>query len=77
SDLEVVARSEPLPIGVVAIVDGRVAPPAWSRIAAALRELPGAPQGAAALAAIRLERFVPLDEPSLALARKRFAEAAR
>jgi hypothetical protein len=77
ADLEVVARSAPLPVGVVATVDRRLAPASWARIEAALRGLPGTADGAAALAGIRVARFDPLDGAALAAARAAHAEAAR
>jgi hypothetical protein len=77
ADLEVVARSTPLPVGVVARVDGRLAPASWSRIESALRELASAPDGATALAGIRMARFDTQDAAALAAARKAHAEAGR
>ena len=75
ADLEVVARSPELPSGVIATVDRRLAPARWTKIAAALRDLPSAPAGAEALAGIRMARFVPLDAKALAAARSAYAEA--
>ncbi len=76
-ELEVVARSPALPTGVVARVDRRVPAARWAKLSAALRELPGDPGGAAALAGIRLARFVPLDAKALSAARRAHAEAVR
>jgi hypothetical protein len=77
SELEVVTRSPALPVGVVAAVGGRVPPARLAKLEAALRDLPGEPQGAEALAGIRMARFVPIDEPALAAARRAHAEASR
>lgn len=77
ADLEVVARSAPLPAGVVATLDRRVPAARWRKLVAALRDLPSAPAGAEALAAIRLSRFVPLDAEALSRARAAYAEASR
>jgi hypothetical protein len=77
SDLEVVARSPALPAGVLAAVERRVPPARWAKLETALKELPGDPKGAEALAGIRMSRFAPLDEPALAAARRAYAEASR
>ncbi len=76
-ELEVVARSPPLPAGVVAVVERRLTPARWAKLGAALRELPADPAGAEALAAIRMSRFVPVDAKALSGARRAFAEARR
>jgi ABC transporter, phosphonate, periplasmic substrate-binding protein len=77
ADLEVVARSEPLPTGIVVTVGKRLPAEAWRSLERALRALPEKPDGAAALEAIRLQGFGPLDGPALAAARKAYAAAAR
>jgi hypothetical protein len=77
ADLEVVARSPDLPTGVVATVARRLPPSRWTKIAAALRDLPADPAGAEALAGIRMSRFAPLDAKTLAAARTAYAEAGR
>jgi len=77
ADLEVVARSPDLPTGVVATADRRLPAARWTRIAAALRDLPTDPAGAEALAGIRMSRFAPLDAKTLAAARTAYAEAGR
>ena len=75
SDLEVLARSEPVPVFVVALVRGR-APEAQARsILQALESLATKPAGAAALAGIQLDRFAPLDEPALRRAREGYLSA--
>jgi hypothetical protein len=77
AELEVVTRSPPLPSGVVATVDQRVPPARWAKLSAALRDLPGDPAGAEALAGIRMARFEPVDAAALSAARAAFAEASR
>jgi hypothetical protein len=76
-DLEVLSRSTPLPVGVVAVVEGRVAPRTWSQLERALRELHADAAGAAALDGIRMKRFEPLDAAALTRAREAFAQGAR
>jgi hypothetical protein len=77
SELEVVARSAPLPAGVLASVDDRLSAKRWKALEAALRALPEHAAGANALAAIQTARFTPIDEKALAGARKAYREAAR
>jgi hypothetical protein len=77
SELEVVTRSQPLPSGVVAVVDARLAPRSRLALEAALQGLPSEATGAAALDAIQMARFTALDEPALARARKAYEEASR
>ena len=77
SDLEVVTRSPPLPTGLLATVGTRLPPKKWSAIDQALRTLPSDAGGAAALDAIQMARFAPLDDKALGAARKAYAEAAR
>ena len=77
SELEVVARSPVLPVGIVATVDRRVAPARWEKVRAALRELPSDPAGSQALAGIRMSRFEPLDTKAMSAARRAYAEALR
>jgi len=72
AQLEVVARSAPMPAGVLATVDAHLPAKTWAALDPALRALP-----ADALAGIQLERFAPLDDKALAAARKAFADAAR
>jgi hypothetical protein len=77
ADLEVVARSAPLPTGVVVTVGRRLSPERWKVLEKALLGLAGSPEGAAALEAIRLQGFGPLDTATLAAARKAYAAAAK
>lgn len=75
ADLEVVARSAPLPTGVLATVGKRLPPDRWKVLEGALRKLGETPSGLAALEAIRLQGFLPLDPKTLAAARKAYAAA--
>jgi ABC-type phosphate/phosphonate transport system substrate-binding protein len=77
AELEVVARSAPLPTGVVVTVGKRLTPERWKALEKALRQLGDRPEGAAALDAIRLQGFVPLDIASLAAARKAYGAATK
>jgi len=77
ADLEVVARSAPLPTSLVATVRGRLPAARWSALEKALLGLHADPAGAAALAGVRMTRFLPLDEAALAAARALGAEGAR
>ena len=77
AELEVVARSAPLPTGVVVTVAKRLTPDRWKALEKGLRQLGDRPEGAAALEAIRLQGFVPLDTALLAAARKAYAAAAK
>jgi hypothetical protein len=75
--LEVATRSPPLPAAVVVTVDARVPPAAWRGIERALLGLASDPSAAAALEAIQVARFVPVDDGALGRARKAFADASR
>jgi len=70
AELDVVARSEPLPAAVVGTVAGHLSGARWSALEKALLALGGDPAGAAALEGIRVVRFMPLDAPALEAARK-------
>ena len=76
-ELEVVARSVPLPSGVLATVGKRLPPDRWKVMEVALRKLGDTPEGLAALEAIRLQGFLPLDPTTLAAARKAYAATAK
>jgi len=69
ADLEVVARSAPMPTALVATVGTRLPAPRWAALEKALLGLAADPAGAAALAGIRMVRFLPLDAAALAAAR--------
>jgi hypothetical protein len=77
ADLEVVARSAPLPTALVATVGGHLPAARWTRLEKALLGLAGDPAGAAALAGIRMVRFAPLDGAALAAARPGAGGGAR
>ncbi len=69
-DLEVVARSQPLPSAFVATVGARLSAARWNALEGALAALPSDPQGAAALEGIRMTRFVPADAAALSAVRR-------
>jgi hypothetical protein len=77
SELEVVARSVPLPAALVATVGNRVPPARWKELARAFAALPSDPEGAAALQGVRMVRFVPVDAAALEAARRLAAGPAR
>jgi hypothetical protein len=70
--LEVVTRSAPLPVSVLASVGGRLSADARKAVVGALTSLGTTPAGADALAGIRMVRFVPADQAALARAREAF-----
>lgn len=76
-ELEAVARSAPLPSGLVVRVGDRLPPARWRALEGALEALPSSPEGAAALEALRIARFVPLDQGALASLAALRAGAAR
>ncbi len=76
-DLEVLARSPPFPVAVVADVDARLPARRFEAVASGLARLPSDPAGAAALEGIRMARFEPLDAAALDAARRGFAAGAR
>lgn len=65
ADLDVLARSEPLPAAMVTTVAGRPGAARWTALEKALVALPADPAGAAALEGIRMVRFTPVDPGSL------------
>jgi hypothetical protein len=75
-ELEVVARSGPLPAFIVATVGDRVLPPRVDQITKALLGLAARADGAAVLSSLRLARFVPLDYAGLGKARRAYAAVA-
>jgi hypothetical protein len=75
SRLDVVTHSPPMPAGLVVTVDARIPAKTWSSIEAALLALATDRTGAAALAAIHVARFAPLDDQALATARKAYSGA--
>jgi hypothetical protein len=75
ADLEVVTRSAPMPAVVFCAVSGRGGPLRERAIVKALLELEARPAGAAAVSALRLQGFEPVDQASLTRARKAYAAA--
>jgi hypothetical protein len=75
--LEVAARSPPVPAAVVATINQRVPESAWRGIERALLAMSSDPAAAAALDAIEVARFVPVDDAALGRARSAFADAQR
>jgi len=76
-ELEIVARSAPLPTALVATVDAHLAAAHRAPFERALLALARDPDGAAALAGIRMVRFAPLDAAALAAGRATVAGGAR
>jgi hypothetical protein len=76
-DLEVVARSPPVPTSVMCTVGTRVPLATWAALERALLALHADPAGAAALAGVRMARFAVLDPAGLAAARAIVGEAGR
>jgi hypothetical protein len=73
--LEIATRSPPLPAALVVTIDARVPPAAWHGIERALLGLASDRSAAAALDAIQVARFVPVDDSALAQARTAAAGA--
>lgn len=69
AELDVLARSEPLPAAVVATVGSRVGSARWVTLEKALLALPADPGGASALEGIRMVRFTKVDPAVLAAVR--------
>jgi len=72
-DLETVAASAPLPAIVLCTVGPSLGPVDSKRLTTGLLKLNDNAAGAAALDGIRMARFVPADDKSLAAARKAYA----
>jgi hypothetical protein len=73
ADLEIVARSAPLPAAVLCTVGGHVPEARARELVAALARLHERPDGAAALEGLRLARFAPLDTARLDAATRAYA----
>jgi hypothetical protein len=67
--LEVVARSSPLPGALVATIGDRLESSRWRALEKALLALPGTPEGSAALLGVRMQGFAPLTPEALSAAR--------
>jgi hypothetical protein len=76
ADLEIVARSAPLPGTLLCVVGDRPGDADRDAILGALRRLPGSPEGAEALSAMRMVRFDPADAAAIENARRAYAAAA-
>lgn len=74
-DIEVVARSQPVPAVVVCTVGARLPAPRARALLRALLEMHERPPGAAALRGLQMDRFAPLDEAGLARARRAYESA--
>jgi hypothetical protein len=70
AELDVLARSQPLPAAVVATVAARPGAARWAPLEKALLSLPGDPAGAAALEGIRMVRFMPVTTVALEAVRQ-------
>jgi len=68
--LEVVARSAPLPGALVATIGDRLEAARWRALEKALLALPSTPEGSAALEGVRMQGFAPLPPDTLSLARR-------
>lgn len=66
-ELEVVARSRPMPPALVATVGAHLPSPRWSALERGFLALPGTPGGAEALAGVRLQGVAPLPPGTPAL----------
>ncbi len=73
SKLEVVARSPAWPAGLVVTVDARVSAQAWAPIQSGLLGLATERSATPVLGSIQIAKFGPLDEKSLASARRAYA----
>ncbi len=76
AQLETVATSPALPVSVLATVGDRLPAARARAFAEVLCALGGTPEGAATLAALRLDRFVAADEAALTAAESDFARLA-
>jgi hypothetical protein len=72
-DLEIVHRSEPLPVSVLCAVGDRPSPATLTVLESALEGLDEQPDAAEALAGVRLQRFEQVDRGSLQRAEEIFA----
>lgn len=70
--LQVVTRSAPLPVSVLAVVGGRLDAAQSRAIAKGLASLGSTAGGPDALAGVRLARFIPADQAALARAREAY-----
>ena len=76
NDLEVVARSKPLPTSVVCIVRDHLAPAEVEGLAKALLRLHETEEGREVLKTMRMKRFLPVEAKRLEAAQRAFRESA-
>jgi len=74
ADLETVAKSPALPTSVLGTIGPALGPIDAKRLTTGLLKMADTPDGAAALDAVRLARFVPLDDKALAQARRSYGQ---
>lgn len=77
ADLEVVAKSAPLPAGFVCTIDKRLPEGRWKALEAALGKVASDAQGAPVLDGIRMTRFVPASKATVDAARRLGSEPAK
>lgn len=77
SELEVVARSEPLPAALVCAVGDHLSAARAKALEQGFLKLSSDPAGAAALEGIRMARFAPVDPKAIEAARRLAAVASR
>ncbi len=75
-DLEVVARSQPLPASVLSIVRDHIAPAEADGLVQALLRLHETEEGREVLKTMRMKRFLPVDAKRLEAAQRAFKESA-
>jgi hypothetical protein len=75
SDLDVVATSPAVPAAVLCTVGGGIGASDLKSLTAALMTMDRSPDGAAALDAVRLLKFIPLDEKGLSASRAAYGSA--
>jgi len=75
SKLETVTTSPAWPPGIVVTVGTKLSSTAWAPFERALLGLGGAPAGTAALSALEVDHFAPLDREALDSARTSLAKA--
>lgn len=75
NDLEVVARSQPLPASVLSTVRDHLAPAETEALARALLRLHETEEGQAVLKRMRMKRFLPVDAKRLDAAQRAFRES--
>jgi hypothetical protein len=77
NELEVIHVGPKVPVAVVATVAERLTAAEWKAVAAAFQKLPSVPRGKTAMEGVRLTGFVPLDEATLAKAKKAYGSSVK